>query len=77
MTNNQLQLKRMIKVLDRIKYMCMEDESNVEMFNDFLGDMLNEMRGEDLFGTEGQSDPRGDMRSRDWSMWDVEGVDDE
>ena len=30
----------------------------------------------DGFGTEGQSDPRGDRRDGEWSMWQVQGVDD-
>lgn len=70
-----LQQERVSKVLERMKTMAMEDDSNAGMFSEGLENMLNELNGEDAFGSEGQGDPRGDSRNGIWSMDKVEGLD--
>lgn len=67
--------QRVIKVLDRIKQQVLDDEQEAEMWSESLNDMLENMLSYDYFGTEGQSDPRGDFRNGDWGMDRVEGVD--
>jgi hypothetical protein len=69
------QQERVIKVLDNMKAMALENEDDAEMFAEGLDFYLNELNGEDAFGTEGQSDPRGDFRDGDWSMKHVQGID--
>jgi hypothetical protein len=69
------QQKRVAKVLDNMKAMALADEDNASMFAECLEFNLNELNGEDAFGSEGQSDPRGDFRNGDWSMDNVEGID--
>ena len=69
------QQERVAKVLDNMKAMAMEDDDNAAMFAEGLDFYLNELNGEDAFGTEGQSDPRGDFRDGDWSMEHVQGID--
>ena len=69
------QQERVAKVLDNMKAMAMEDDDNAAMFAEGLDFYLNKLNGEDAFGTEGQSDPRGDFRDGDWSMEYVQGID--
>ena len=35
-----------------------------KLFCGYLDDFLEELNGEDFFGTEGQLDPRGDRRNK-------------
>jgi hypothetical protein len=70
-----VQQERVAKVLDNMKAMALEDDDNAAMFAEGLELYLNELNGEDAFGTEGQSDPRGDFRDGDWSMNRVQGLD--
>lgn len=70
-----VQQERVAKVLDNMKAMALEDDDNAAMFADLLESYLNELNGDDGFGTEGQSDPRGDFRDGDWSMACVQGLD--
>lgn len=69
------QQKRVLKVLDRMKQLVKDDESNADAFSDMLEEGLDELAGMDTFGTEQQCDPRGDFREGDWSMECVEGID--
>ena len=73
MTKNQLRLN---KVLLRLIEMNKNDESFADDFNDLLDDSLETLAQDDYFGTEWQSDPRGDGRDGEWSMHCVQGVDD-
>lgn len=66
--------KRVAKVLENMRDMALANEDDAAMFSDFLENGLNEMLGEDAFGTEGQNDPRGDWRDGEWSMDNVQGV---
>lgn len=70
-----MQQSRTLTVLNNIRQLINEDESFATVFSEYLDAMLDDMNGQDIFGTEGQSDPRGDMRNDSWSMLHVEGVD--
>lgn len=60
-------------VLDRIKQQCADDSDYREMYMIELDKMLDDLHGQDAFGTEGQSDPRGDFRNGEWSIMKPEG----
>jgi hypothetical protein len=64
--------KNCITVLNRLVKMCEEDAEFAGDFKDDLNLLLNGIQAEDGFGTEGQSDPRGDFRNGRWSMDKVE-----
>lgn len=70
-----MQQKRIKMVLERMITLSMEDTNYAEAFSTILEDGLSEIRDEDGFGTEAQSDPRGDGREGSWSMKCVQGVD--
>lgn len=61
-----------VTVLNRLAKMCEEDEDFAEALSGDLNTMLDEIHSQDGFGTEGQSDPRGDFRNGRWSMKKVE-----
>jgi hypothetical protein len=71
-----LKLERLNVVFDRIKEMAAEDEDDCNILLNAFDKMLSDLNCDDFFGTEGQSDPRGDFRNGEWSMFNVEGVDD-
>jgi aminoglycoside phosphotransferase (APT) family kinase protein len=60
-------------VLERIRAACEADSDDREMYRDALGAMLDDLHGNDAFGTEGQCDPRGDFRNGEWTMKRIEG----
>lgn len=47
-------------------------QADVEQYAQIFNDILDDIASNDGFGTEQQSDPRGDFRSQQWSMWNVE-----
>lgn len=51
------------------------EEEEAEAWTDEIEALLNKVASEDGFGTEGQSDPRGDFRNGEWTMRRVEGLD--
>lgn len=61
-----------VTVLNRLAAMCEEDEDFAEELADDLNRMLDEIQSQDGFGTEAQSDPRGDFRNGRWSMKKLE-----
>ena len=67
--------KRVCLVLDRLQQLCREDDDVCGHVAESLDAFLDELRCADLFGTEGQNDPRGDMRDNEWNMECVKGVD--
>lgn len=67
--------QRVVKVLERMIEMTKDSEDDAEMFSDELDAMLDQIASNDGFGTEQSIDPRGDFRDDDWSMWNVQGVD--
>lgn len=64
--------KNCVIVLNRLAKMCEDDEDFAESLHSDLETMLNDIHGQDGFGTEGQNDPRGDFRNGRWSMRKVE-----
>lgn len=62
----------LIMVLDRIREQAIADTHDAEVYAFFLEGVLNNLKNEDFFGTEGQSDPRGDFRNGKWSMKKIE-----
>jgi len=77
MNNDDLTLdqKRVLKVLERMAEQVRSDNDMTETYSDELDMMLDELLGQDFFGTEGQNDPRGDHRDESWHMGRVQGVD--
>jgi len=70
------QVDRIRAVLERLIGLVEDDRIDVEVLSDDLDVFLNEIHDCDGFGTEGQSDPRGDYRdSEHWNMWHVQGLD--
>lgn len=69
------QQKRITKVLEKMIILCEEDEFNADVFSNNLDIVLEDLLGDDFFGTEGQCDPRGDGRNGIWNMFKVEGID--
>lgn len=72
---NQTQL-RVQKVLERLQELSAQSPDDAEGISEMLETSLSELHGDDFFGTEGQSDPRGDFRDGRWTMSKVQGVDD-
>lgn len=66
--------KNCITVLNRLAKMCEEDSDFADALSSDIDAMLDEIHGNDGFGTEGQSDPRGDFRNGQWSMHRVEPI---
>lgn len=56
-------LERLQTVFDRIIAQCKADEDNLDMYVDQVDAMLDGLLSDDAFGTEGQTDPRGDQRN--------------
>jgi hypothetical protein len=62
-------------VLERLHAATCSSETLVVLVADSLDAALDFLQGIDVFGTEGQLDPRGDGRVAGWSMRCVQGVD--
>lgn len=60
------------QVFRRIQAVAETDEDMAQEFVVAVDDMLDEMLGQDAFGTEGQCDPRGDQRNGDFDIWSLE-----
>lgn len=56
-----------------ISYLKKESERDEDRIADYLETILEQYYMDDGFGSEGQSDPRGDFRDGSYNMWDVEG----
>lgn len=69
------QQKRIKLVLERVIKACEEDASDAKVWSEWIDNVCEYLSEEDFFGTEGQSDPRGDQRDNSWTMWRVEGID--
>ena len=65
------QQQRNALVLKRLLSYC-EDADGAETLAESLDCMLDDLASQDFFGTERQSDPRGDARNRVFSMRCVE-----
>ena len=69
-------ISRLNIVFDRLKNLCQEDEDFANLLTESIDEMLEDWKDKDVFGTEGQTDPRGDQRDDVWNMYHVEGFDD-
>ena len=69
------QQQRLVLVLERLIEMAKSDDDFVESFSTDLESVLDDIHHQDGFGTEGQSDPRGDFRDGDWRIDFVQGLD--
>jgi hypothetical protein len=67
--------QRVAMVLQRMAALSGSSAHDARMFSDALDAVLDDIRGNDGFGTEAQRDPRGDGRDGSWSMECVEGID--
>lgn len=67
---------RMTKIVNDLIALSQSSTQDAHSFANALDEMLNEIAAQDGFGTEVQSDPRGDGRVGAWSMTYVEGLDD-
>lgn len=67
--------QRVAVVLNRMLSQVLTNGDDAEMYSSLLDEMLDNLAGEDAFGTEGQSDPRGDGRNGSWNMSRIESVD--
>ena len=63
-----------LRVLEEIKSRVEKPDYDgaVEEWAEALDTMLEEMHNNDQFGTEGQTDPRGDFREGQWSIHEME-----
>jgi hypothetical protein len=66
---------RVQTVLSRMGQLSQDDEF-AELFSDHLERILTELKDQDVFGSEGQCDPRGDGRDGEFSMQHVQCIDD-
>jgi hypothetical protein len=73
MSNTQQYLRNKT-VLERLLEMN-EDATFVNDIATALDIGFDELLHDDVFGTEGQLDPRGDHRNGDFDMYNIEGVD--
>ena len=62
MNRNKVTQKNFNKVMDEIKAMYKRQSWDRPYWVEAVEQMLNDLQGEDFFGTEGQNDPRGDQR---------------
>jgi hypothetical protein len=69
------QQQRLVLVLERLTAMAKADEDFAEFFSHDIEPVLDDIHNQDGFGTEGQSDPRGDFRNGAWRIDYVEGLD--
>jgi len=72
MTKTQIRINT---VLTRLSALVVEDADFTGFLAADLESMLSDIHNQDGFGTEGQTDPRGDFRDGKWSMDYVYGVD--
>lgn len=63
--------------LDAHLLACGKDEEALGDLCSQLDTALDELHSCDFFGTEGQCDPRGDFRDDSWSLYYVQGVDEQ
>ena len=61
-------IDRFKTVLNRMIDMAEEEEHYLRYFVEDIENLLDSWNSDDMFGTEGQYDPRGDFRSGEWSI---------
>lgn len=60
--------RNLIEVLDNIKQSVTLDPDEAKVYAHELDLLLDQLAVNDFFGTEQQSDPRGDFRNENWSI---------
>jgi hypothetical protein len=60
--------QNVVTVLKRMVAQAEASVDDAEAYAENLETMLDELSGYDFFGTEGQTDPRGDGRDGQWSI---------
>jgi hypothetical protein len=66
MTKTQQNLTTVLtRIIERVR----NDPDEAEVYSEAVEGILDSYRDNDFFGTEGQLDPRGDMREGDWSLF--------
>ena len=63
-----------LRVLEEIKRRVEHPDYDgaVEEWAEALDGMLDDMKSNDQFGSEASTDPRGDFRNGEWSIWEME-----
>lgn len=63
-----------LRVLEEIKKRVENPDYDeaVQEWADALDEMLDEMKNNDQFGSEASTDPRGDFRNGEWSIFEME-----
>lgn len=69
------EISRLNVVFNHIIALAQEDDQFRKEIIDQLNIILDDMYEVDAFGTEGQTDPRGDQRNGIFTMYNVEGYD--
>lgn len=69
------EMSRLNIVSNRIIALAQDYEDFRKEYIDQLNIILDEMFENDMFGTEGQTDPRGDQRDGEYTMYNVQGYD--
>lgn len=70
MSRNKDSIHNIVTVMQRLANMTYDDEYLAELLIENLEPFLDSLASDDYFGTERQSDPRGDMRVKEWSLFD-------
>lgn len=61
--------ENLVTVLYRLIETVKQDSGAAEHIAYAIECLLDEQLMDDAFGTEGQNDPRGDMRIKEWSLF--------
>jgi hypothetical protein len=65
--------KNTITVLERLIEQVKDmDKESAKIFAEHFETMLDDLRGNDFFGTEGQHDPRGDATEARWTLRNIQ-----
>lgn len=63
-----------LRILEEIKRRVENPDYDgaVDEWAEAMDSMLDEMKNTDQFGSEASTDPRGDFRNGEWSIWEME-----
>lgn len=70
MTINKDSIHNIVTVMQRLVILAYDDEYLADLLIENLEPFLDSVASDDYFGTERQFDPRGDMRVKEWSLFD-------
>jgi hypothetical protein len=69
------EMSRLNVVLNRATALAQEDDNFRQHFFDHLNILFDNLFEDDILGTEGQNDPRGDQRDGEFTMTNIQGYD--